>query len=81
MSAQAPRPKHDCPGGCGAHVPFHLLACKSCWFELPSALRDAVNGTYYHRASSPEPYRRAIRAALVWYRDQAALNTTPRDAA
>lgn len=59
---------HDCPGGCGARVPQHQLACKPDWYRLPAPLRRAVNDAYRRRAVDPRPHRAALRAALIWYR-------------
>lgn len=59
---------HDCPGGCGAQVPRHQLACKPCWYRLPKPLRDDVNAGYRTRATDPSAHRRALREASLWYR-------------
>jgi hypothetical protein len=64
---------HLCPR-CGAvGVPQHQLSCKPCWWKLPADLRNAVNGTYRARTSggadAVAAHRRAITAALDWYRD------------
>ena len=60
---------HDCPGGCGAQVPHHQLACKPCWFRLPKPLRDDVNIGYRRRATDAAvSHRRALRDAFAWYR-------------
>jgi hypothetical protein len=67
---------HTCPGDCGAQVPRRQLACKPCWFRLPQPLRDAVNGSYRRRLADPTPHRRALRAAMFWYRDN--LNGDPQ---
>jgi hypothetical protein len=60
---------HGCPGDCGARVPRRLLACKPCWFRLPTGLRDAVNDAYRRRRADPTAHRDALRAAMTWYRD------------
>lgn len=60
---------HACPGGCDAQVPRHQLACKPCWFRLPADLRNAVNGTFYHRQADPRAHRAALVAATTWYRE------------
>lgn len=60
---------HDCPGGCGAQVPRHQLACKPCWFRLPKPIRDDINAGYRKRTADPGPHRRAMRVAFLWYSD------------
>lgn len=55
------RPPHDCPGGCGAQVPHHLLACRDCWWELPAPLRNAFRRPGANRLT-------AVGEALAWYR-------------
>lgn len=57
---------HGCPGGCGAQVPQHQLACKPCWFRLPKPHRDAVNAAWRKDARL---HRSALADALAWYRD------------
>lgn len=59
---------HDCPGGCGAQVPRHQLACKPCWYRLPKPFRDAINYAYRNRAKNPTGHRAALRKAFEWYR-------------
>lgn len=46
MSAQLPNPPpHPCPGGCGATIPEHHVACESCFYLLPTQLRlEITNG-------------------------------------
>lgn len=68
---------HECPGGCGFEVPQHQLACKRCWFKLPKHLRDDVNAAYRRRASDPVAHRRALVAALSWYRDNRPGEAVP----
>lgn len=53
---------HRCPGGCGADVRRHLLACRDCWARLPDELRQAVN----RRGPG---HVEALSDALTWYRD------------
>lgn len=71
---------HDCPGGCGAQVPQHQMACKPCWFRLPVDLRNAVNGTFRARqrttgrrpdvhSAAVAAHRKALVAAFQWYRE------------
>jgi hypothetical protein len=60
---------HSCPGGCGARVPHHQFSCKPCWFRLPKPYRDAIDNGYRQRRTSPLPHRQAMRAAVLWYRD------------
>ena len=66
---------HDCPGGCGAQVPRHHLACPRCWSRLPAYLRDPVNAAYRTRRSNPGAHRSAVSTAVTWYRNN------PRSAA
>lgn len=56
-------PSHDCPGGCGAEVPYRLLSCRSCWWLLPQEMRRRIsNGTSDERLDT-------VSEALVWYKD------------
>lgn len=56
-------PRHPCPGGCGADVPYTLLSCRSCWWLLPQSLRRRIsNGNRQDRQDS-------VSEALVWYRE------------
>ena len=64
MSTDAPT-AHDCPGRCGAQIPYHLLACRPCWYRLPAGLREPFSE---HRIGT-SGHRRAVMAALVWYRE------------
>ncbi len=59
---------HGCPGGCGARVPHHRLACPSCWYRLPLALRDEVNSAWRARGRDPRRHQLALREATAWYR-------------
>lgn len=59
---------HPCPGGCGADVPHHQLACKPDWFRLPKPLRDEINAAYPRRRANPLRHTRAIAEASRWYR-------------
>jgi hypothetical protein len=58
---------HPCPG-CKARVRRQRLACPACWRRLPKDLRNAVNGSFYHRKTDPGAHRRALMAAVSWYR-------------
>jgi hypothetical protein len=69
---------HECPGCGQPGVPRSRVACKPCWLRPPADLRNAVNGSYYARTGAKRPderaiavraHRRALSAALVWYRD------------
>lgn len=60
---------HGCPGDCGAQVQRSQLACKPCWFRLPTPLRNAINSAYRHRQTNPAGHRAALSAAMRWYRD------------
>lgn len=74
---------HPCPS-CGVPgVPAHQLACKPCWFRLPQAIRDAVNGSYRAKTYAKRPntrsaavaaHRRALADAMAWYRDNPAVS-------
>lgn len=59
---------HDCPGGCGAQVPRHRLACESDWFRLPAVLRNEITYAYRRRTKEPSLHRRLLREAFLWYR-------------
>lgn len=62
-------PLHACPGGCGSELSQRQLACRRCWFKLPKHLR--VNAAYRLRTDGGDhiEHRRAVIAALSWYRD------------
>lgn len=73
-----PDTSHECPGCGQSGVPRHHLACKPCWCRLPDGLRDAINGSFHARTRAKRPddrsiavraYRRALTAALSWFRD------------
>ena len=57
-------PPHDCPGGCGAPIPYHLLACRADWYRLPADLREPFGR---HRIGTLA-HLRAVSAAYAWYR-------------
>lgn len=57
---------HTCPGGCGAHVPRHRLACRSCWSRLPQALQRAI--WQHHESGDRAAHAGAVSAAVDWYR-------------
>jgi hypothetical protein len=59
---------HPCPGGCGAEVPQHQLACKPDWFRLPKPLRDEIGAAYARRRANPMRHLRALGEASKWYR-------------
>lgn len=63
-----PEPRHQCPGHCSNTIPLHLLACKTCWRRLPADLQRAVTRAYHRRLHDPQGYRRAVTAAVRWYR-------------
>jgi hypothetical protein len=63
------QPDHDCPGGCGAQIPYAQLACGPDWGRLPKPLRDDVNTAYRRRRANPMPHLRAVAVASRWYRD------------
>lgn len=73
-----PTPTHGCPG-CGTQVRHSMLACKPCWWRLPAALREAVNGAWRQRrmargtgakaeATAVHAHRLAVADACEWYR-------------
>lgn len=57
---------HRCPGGCGAAVPAHLFACRSCWYRLPYDRREAIWTAY--RAADRAAHQDAMADATAWYR-------------
>lgn len=57
---------HACPGRCGTNVPPRHVACRPCWWRLPTHLREAINDTYRR---DPARHRQALRAAIQWYQD------------
>lgn len=59
---------HECPGGCGAEVPQHQLACRTCWRKLPEALRHQVNVAYRNRYVNRRAHIVAMHEALQWLR-------------
>ncbi len=60
---------HRCPGCNVPGVVRSRLACKPCWYRLPADLRNAVNGSFYHRQRNPAAHRAAVFAAMTWYRE------------
>lgn len=59
-----------------------LDACKPCWWRLPADLRNAVNGTWRAKTYARRPdtrtaaataHRRAVTAAVDWYRGNPAV--------
>ncbi len=74
---------HPCPGCQASGVPHHQLACEPCLFRLPQDLRNAVDGTWRAKSYAKRPesrsaavvaHRRAIAAAMQWYRDNPAVS-------
>jgi hypothetical protein len=64
---RGPRRGKDCPGGCGREdVPPHLVACRSCWRQLPKAMRNTVWNTYY--SGDREGHLSALVDVMEWYR-------------
>jgi hypothetical protein len=59
---------HPCPGGCGADVPDHQVACKPDWARLPKPLRDEIDAAYTRRRADSLRHARAVSQALRWYR-------------
>lgn len=64
---------HDCPGGCGAQVPRHHLACPQDWKRLPLPLQRELNFWYRRRTTHARQYQDARAKCLDWYR------TNPRE--
>lgn len=70
-----PETNHGCPG-CGTPVSRSLVACRTCWWALPAALRDAINAAWQQRRRTPastaaiRDHRMALVAALDWYRQR-----------
>lgn len=64
----------SCPNPkCRRKIPRSLLACKSCWFSLPKALRDKVWRHYQPKqeepsgpAPTPEYYNVLKEAIAFW---------------
>lgn len=54
---------HDCPGGCGRQVQYHMYACKPCWYRLPAGLRAAIWEGY----RSGSGHMEAMQDAADWY--------------
>lgn len=60
---------HDCPGGCGRQVTHDRLACRRCWYRLPSGLRGRIWRAWWGGSDSRAAHGRAIREAEQWFRD------------
>lgn len=59
--------KHDCPGGCGRQVPYHLYACRNDWYRLPKPYRDEIWRWYQVDIAK---HAEAMIAAKSWYDSQ-----------
>lgn len=59
---------HACPGRCGRSVGRAQLACRACWYRLPTPLRTAVSEAYRDRTRNPSAHRAALVDAFDWYR-------------
>lgn len=60
---------HQCPGGCGATVQPHQLACRDDWYRLPKPLRDKINAAWRRRTThGGREHRATVGEALAWYR-------------
>lgn len=56
---------HECPkNGCDRRVPFHMLACRAHWYQVPKPIRDAVWRTYRDPGMGSPEHGAAIRAAI-----------------
>lgn len=65
MARRTPkRPVHQCPGGCGAHVPHHHFACPTCWARLPIDLQTPITDNYRHDLTA---HAAAMAEARQWY--------------
>jgi hypothetical protein len=60
-------PPHDCPGECGRQVAYELLACRRCWYRLPSEIRASVWQSYRSGGSGSVEHNTALSAAFDWY--------------
>lgn len=57
---------HECPGGCGRHVPRHHYACRACWYRLPDPHRRAIRQNHrYHSVG----HAVAMHQAHAWFAD------------
>lgn len=55
---------HKCPSPeCIERLPYHILACKNHWYEVPPDLRSAVNRTW--RSGDTVAYLAAREAAVI----------------
>jgi hypothetical protein len=61
---------HACPG-CGTPVGRALLACRTCWFQLPKPIRDEVNAAYRQRGQDARRHLLAVVEASRYLRDHA----------
>lgn len=56
---------HECPkDGCHARVPFHRLACRPHWYQIPPGFRLAVWDAYRRHGIGSAQHGAAIRAAI-----------------
>lgn len=55
---------HTCPGGCKKAVPYHLFACRACWFRLPRDLRRPILGNH---GRDSQAHAEAMADAFQWY--------------
>jgi hypothetical protein len=63
---------HECPGGCGRQLPTCVVACRTCFGQLPASLREAYNtaGIYHDH----DGLAQAEALALRWYADRERAN-------
>lgn len=81
MTNGRPSTTHPCPGNCGRRVRRTLFACRTCWRDLPSDLREAVVAS--HRVA-PAAHLTAMGMACDWYRTNplpSSQSTQPAPAA
>lgn len=63
--------KHACmPGQCPVMVPNSQLFCRTHWYKLPRALRNAVNAAWdYGRGAGSGAHMAAMDAAIEYVRE------------
>jgi hypothetical protein len=63
---------HNCPGCDSPGVPVDRLSCRTCWYRLPTNLRQWLNSAYHNKGPGTIQHRRALAACLEWFRDNPA---------
>lgn len=60
---------HDCPAPeCGTRVSAERLACPPHWYQLPREMRAEIWAALRARSADPTRHRRAVAAALAFWR-------------